>query len=77
MKNAIIEELPKQFKLMEIDVGDFKKMKVGPMTFFLECYDVDSLFNISYLKEKALFGLMKMTTIVITSKSKGYSDHFL
>ncbi len=41
---------------MKIDVGDFKKMKVGPMAFFLECYDADSLFNISYLKGKPSLG---------------------
>lgn len=42
MKNDLIEESEMQFKL--------KKMKVGPMTFFLECQDADSLFNISNLK---------------------------
>ncbi len=70
MENAIIDKLGIQFKLNEIDVGDFKKMKVGPMTFILKCYDADGLFNISYLKGKALFGLMKMTTIVLTSNTK-------
>ncbi len=70
MENDIIKNLATQFKLTEIDVGDFKKMKVGPMTFFLKCYDAEGLFKVSYLKGKALFGLMKMTTIVLTSNTK-------
>lgn len=70
MTNAIMELLNKQFELEEIDVKDFNKMKVGPMTFHLETYKANSLFNVSYLSGKALFGLMKMATIVITSNNK-------
>lgn len=70
MNNKIIELLKENYKLKEIDVGEFKKMKVGPMTFNLSCYDADSLFKVSYMKGKALFGLMKMTTVVITSAKK-------
>lgn len=70
MNDKIIELLKENYKLKEIDVGEFKKMKVGPMTFNLSCYDADSLFKVSYMKGKALFGLMKMTTVVITSAKK-------
>lgn len=70
MNDKIIELLKENYKLKEIDVGEFKKMKVGPITFNLSCYDADSLFKVSYMKGKAFFGLMKMTTVVITSTKK-------
>ncbi len=70
MNDKIIELIKENYELKEIDVGEFKKMKVGPITFNLSCYDADSLFKVSYMKGKALFGLMKMTTVVITSTKK-------
>lgn len=70
MDDKIIKLLNENYKLNEIDVGEFKKMKVGPMSFNLSCYDADSLFKVSYMNGKALFGLMKMTTVVITSNKK-------
>ncbi len=67
--DPIVKLLKEEFTLSEIDVHEFKKMKVGPMKFDLECYE-NPFFKMSYLKGKALFGLMRMTTIVITSSSK-------
>lgn len=47
MNDKIIELLKENYKLKEIDVGEFKMMKVGPMSFNLSCYDTDSLFKVS------------------------------
>lgn len=69
-KNNIIELLKDEFDITSVDAHEFSNMKVGPMRFSLECYDANSLFKVSYLKGKVLFGLMKMTTIVITSTNK-------
>ncbi len=69
-KNNIVELLKGEFDLTSIDTHEFSNMKVGPMHFSLDCYDANSLFNVSYLTGKAYFGLMKMTTIVITSTNK-------
>ncbi len=67
--DPIIELLKKNFELKEIDVKEFFSLKIGPMKFSLESYKGD-LINVSYMKGKALFGLMKMTTIVVTSLKK-------
>lgn len=67
MNNTIIDSIKNNYSLEEMDCGEFKKMKISPMHFNLESYKANSLFNVSYLSGKALFGFMKMTTIIITS----------
>lgn len=65
MIDKIIEITSSAFQLKERETGEFKTAKVGPMTFTTRCFEVSGVGNMSIMTGKALFGLMKMDTVVI------------
>jgi len=65
MIDKIIEITSSAFQLKERETGEFKSAKVGPMTFTTRCFEVSGVGNMSVMTGKALFGLMKMDTVVI------------
>ncbi len=60
----------KYFELSKLDIGEFAKMKVGPMKFNIACYDVKGIGRLSILKGKAMLGLMKTDAIMLTVFTK-------
>ncbi len=60
----------KKFKLTKIDIGEFSSLKVGPMKFKIECYDIENIGRLSILRGKAMLGLMKMDTLMFTCFNK-------
>lgn len=68
--HKVIELFNNAYQLKEIDVKDFKKMKVGPIRFDIAAYEIPNIGRLSYMKGKAMLGLMKMDTIIITSYKK-------
>lgn len=68
--NGIIQLFEEKYELKKIDVEGYDRMKVGPMKFQIEAYDVRNVGRLSYMKGSAMFGLMKMDTIIFTSYEK-------
>lgn len=64
--NKIITSVLNEFKYKKIELKEFSKVKVGPISFEIECFDVDNIGRVSYLNGKGLLGLMKMETLMIT-----------
>ncbi len=60
----------KHFELSKLDIGEFAKMKVGPMKFDIVCYDVKGIGRLSILKGKAMLGLMKTDAMMLTVFTK-------
>lgn len=66
----ILEIFKEKFEVEEIDVKEFKNVKVGPMKFSIHCYDVKDIGRLSILNGKAMLGMMKMDTVMFTVFSK-------
>ncbi len=60
----------KQFELSKLDIGEFAKMKVGPMKFEISCYGLNGIGRLSIMKGKAMLGPMKMDVAMLTSFNK-------
>jgi hypothetical protein len=68
--NELIQLFKDNFVLNPVDVKEYQKMKVGPMKFLIEAYDIKGLGRLSYMKGGAMFNLMKMDTIILTPFEK-------
>ena len=60
---AILKE---RFALREITPDQYRTMGSPMMRFHLEQYEVGGLGNLCVLKTKAMLGLMRLTTVVVT-----------
>ena len=60
----------RKFELRKLDIGEFAKMKVGPMKFLISCYEVKGIGRLGILRGKAMLGMMKMEAVMLTSFSK-------
>ena len=74
MKDLTIDLMLKLFnekyEINEIDVGEFKNIKAGPMKFEISQYNIKNVGNLSIMKGSAMLGLMKMDTMILCSFSK-------
>ena len=61
--------LKERFELREITPGKYRTMGSLMMRFRLEQYEVDGLGNLCVLRTKAMLGLMKLVTVVVTPSS--------
>ena len=61
--------LKERFELREITPGKYRTMGSFMMRFRLEQYEVDGLGNLCVLRTKAMLGLMKLVTVVVTPSS--------
>lgn len=50
--------------MKKIDIGEYSHVKAGPITFDIECYDLENIGRLSFMKGKAMLGLMKMDTLM-------------
>ena len=69
MLEKIVDSFISKYELKEIEVGDFSRFKVSILDFKTMAYESD-FGHVSYLNAKALFGIMKMETIVVNPFSK-------
>ena len=71
MKDNTIEVMLKAFneryEVTELDVGEFKTLKVGPMKLNVSQYYIKGVGNLSIMKGKAMLGLMKMDTLILSA----------
>ena len=61
--------LKERFELREITPEKYRTMGSPMMRFRLEQYEVDGLGNLCVLRTKAMLGLMKLVTVVVTPSS--------
>lgn len=67
--DAVLHELEQNFNVTQLDVGEYKEMKIyGIMKFHAEQYDIEELGNLSIMRMN--MGVMQMATIVITPQDK-------
>ncbi len=68
--HEIIQLISQDRTMEKIELEEFSRMKVGPMKFEIEAYDIKGVGRISAMKGSALFNLMKMDTIILSSYNK-------
>jgi hypothetical protein len=64
-----VAALKEKFTLKEVTPAQYKTMGNPMMRFYLEQYEVEGLGNLCVLKTKAMLGLMKLVTVVVTPSS--------
>ncbi len=70
MINEIVRIINQKFPVKEIDTGKYKKFKASPLSVTTKQFKADGLGWIACLEGSAMFGLMKMVTIVIHSDER-------
>ena len=70
MLNKMLKIIEKSFKLEEIDVKEYSKIKAKGMKFDIKAYHAKGLGHVSVMTAKGFFGLMKMDTLIINAIEK-------
>ncbi len=70
MMNTLLDNITKQFKLNELEAGEFQKLKASGMTFTIRWFYAEGFGNISVMSAKGFFGLMKMDTFIVNPIEK-------
>ncbi|MBR4471897.1 MAG: hypothetical protein IKS54_11360 [Erysipelotrichaceae bacterium] len=73
MKDIIINELRNRYSLEQRDMGELKNIHKGMYNFDCEAYTIKGVGNLFFINMKAMFGLMKMETCVLTPIEKDLS----
>lgn len=72
MTEKIKQRFNERYQGKPVDCGEFKICKVFPIKFNIEAFDFVGFGRVSFMTGSALFGLMKMETVMIAPK---YIDH--
>ncbi len=64
------EELSKKYELKPRDIGECAKLSKKGMTFETKSYSVEGIGNMCVMTMKAMMGLMKMETVVLSVNEK-------
>ena len=73
MKEILDESLrllSSNFKIQKLNIKDKNKYKVGPMKFYLQQFSIEGVGNLAIMEGTAMFGLMKMDTMILTPTKK-------
>ena len=70
MNKKLFEIISSKYQLQEIDMGDYKTLNKKGMHFLFSCYELKDVGHISIFSMKAMFGAMKMESIVINPFKK-------
>ena len=73
MKDNIIKKLGEQYVLEKIDMGDLSHIHKGMYDFICEAYEIKDIGSLFFINMKAMFGLMRMETSVITPLNRDLS----
>lgn len=65
MVEKMLKLIGESFPLSECDAGKYSSAKVGPMKFQIRYFDANGLGRVSVMKGSAMFGLMKMDTLIV------------
>lgn len=64
--NYVLDELGKRFRVEKKDIGNDGKLDAKGMHFLISRYAVKGVGNLCLIEMKAMFGLMKMQTVVLS-----------
>lgn len=70
MKTYVLGRLSEIAKMSERDLKEYSHIKKNGMDFEIHAYSFEGLGNLSTVSMKAMFGLMKMQTVVFTPLQK-------
>lgn len=64
--NDFIGKLSSQFKVSERNLGEYARVKKSGMDFEIHGYEIEGIGKMSTLSMKAMLGLMKMETLIVS-----------
>jgi hypothetical protein len=70
LKDRLLKIINEELIISKRDIGEYSKIDKKGMHFVIESYKIEGIGNLSVLSMKAMFGLMKMESIIITSLEK-------
>ncbi len=70
MQNYVLEKLRAICRVTERDVSPWQKIDKGPLHFRISAYELEGIGRMSVITMKAMLGLLKMDTVVITPLEK-------
>lgn len=70
MVEKLLTMIKSKATVTQVPAEDIASMKVGPMKFQIACYDLEGIGRMSVMEGKAMLGLMKMDTVMITPAKK-------
>ena len=65
MMQKMLNTLKQNFRLEQLAIGEFSKVKIKGINFLIERYHAVGLGNVSIMRASGFFGLMKMDTLII------------
>ena len=73
LKEYILEKLEKEYRLEKRDLGDYAKISKLVVNFINEAWRIEGVGNLFAMDMSAMFGLMKMETLVLCPEEKDLS----
>ena len=70
LKEYMLEKLEKEYRLEKRDLGDYAKISKFVVNFINEAWRVEGVGNLFAMDMSAMFGLMKMDTLICTPYAK-------
>ena len=70
MNELILSELKNQYTLTERDMGKYHILKKNGMKFIITAYRIEKLGFVSFIEMRAMLGLMKMESFILTAAEK-------
>ncbi|MBR3295582.1 MAG: hypothetical protein IKI62_04990 [Clostridia bacterium] len=70
MDEQVLEALGKEHRITEMDVGSDAILKKKGMRFHVRRFSIESVGNLCIMDMTAMFGLMKMQTIILSADEK-------
>ena len=70
MNDLFLDMLKKKYEVLQTDIGSDARLSKSGMTFNIRSYDVKGLGHLCLMDMKAMLGLMKMETAVLSSETK-------
>ena len=67
---SLVDIVNARFPLKPLETGEYTDFKAKPLTVHLDWYYAQGLGNVSFLKGKAMGGLMRMDTVVVNATDR-------
>ena len=65
-----VETLKARYGIAEREIGSYSEIRKSGMHFSIRAYEISGIGRMSTITMKAMFGLMRMETIVLTPLAK-------
>ena len=70
MKEVVLSELNKYFRVTERDTGAYHHLRKSGMKFMISSYVIEGFGSMSVIEMSAMLGLMKMESFILTAETK-------